>query len=268
MAEIAFKNGRIAYDVIGPTAPWCDAAPGIVFVHGIGADRNIWSDWRQVLAPGFRTVALELPGHGRSFRPDSALDWQIDDLADMVHAVAEDAQLDRYILIGESIGGTMCLVAATGRREVAAVVTCSTAHIGGTLGHVQSWRQQIADRGFAAWSDEMIDRRFFSWQTDAARRQWFAETQCASDSETILQLADILVGLDHTEHLADIICPVLLIHPDSSPFIPLDVPVRLKQGLPNSELMVIPGARHGIACSHGAECADHTVGFLQRRQVV
>lgn len=268
MADIAFKGGRIAYDVVGPTAPWSDAAPGIVFVHGIGADRNIWSDWRQVLSARFRTVALELPGHGHSFRPDTTLDWKIDDLAEMVHAVARDADLERYILVGESMGGTMCLVAATARSEVAAVVTCSTAHIGGTLGHVQNWRRQIAEQGFKAWSDEMIDKRFFAWQTDAARRQWFSDTQCASDSETILQLADVLVGLDHTEQLAEITCPVLLIHPDSSPFIPLDIPVKLKQGLANGELMVIPGARHGIACSHGAECAHHAVRFLQRRQVV
>ena len=268
MGEVSFKNGRIAYDIVGPLAPWAADLPGIVFVHGIGADRDIWADWRQVLSPSFRTVALELPGHGHSFRPGAALDWDINDLAGMVHAVARDAALDRYVLIGESIGGTICLVAATARREVAGVVACSTAHIGGSLAHVQGWRQQMGSHGLEAWSQEMVENRFFEWQTDDARRQWFNRAQCASDGDTILQLADILVGLDHTDKLAAITCPVLLIHPDSSPFIPLDIPVKLKQGLPNGELMVIPGARHGIACSHGTQCANQAIAFLQRQRIV
>ena len=96
MAEVNFKGGTISYDVIGPSLPWAEPAPGIVFVHGIGADRDIWSEWRATFAPRFRTVALDLPGHGQSFRPGADLGWDIDDLAAMVHAVAAHAGLERY----------------------------------------------------------------------------------------------------------------------------------------------------------------------------
>ncbi len=264
MADLKFKQGRIAYDVIGPTLPWAEAAPGIIFVHGIGADRDIWSEWRHALSPRFRTIAIDLPGHGKSFRPGAELGWDIDDLAAMVHAVGADVGLGRYCLVGESIGGTICLVAAHQRPEVAAVVTCSTAHVGGSLAHVREWRTRIAEQGFATWSKDMIEKRFTPWQTDDAHRNWFDRTQCASDSETILTLAEILVGLDYSEQLDGITCPVLLIHPDASPFIPLDIPVALKAELAHAELKVIPGARHGIACSHAIECAGAASAFLER----
>jgi 3-oxoadipate enol-lactonase len=166
-----------------------------------------------------------------------------------------------------SFGGTISLVAATGRSEVLGVVTCSTAHVGGSLGHVTGWRQAIAEYGIASWSLDMVDKRFSPGQTDDAHRQWFNEAQLASDAETILALADILVGFDHTAKLDEIECPVLLIHPDSSPFIPLSVAVTLKEGLPLGELMVIPGARRGIACSHGATCSKAAIAFMERHAI-
>lgn len=278
MPEINFKQGLISYDVVGPTTAWAEPAPSILFIHGVGADREIWSEWRHVLAARFMTIALDMPGHGQSFRPGSDLDWTIDDLAAMAHEVAADAGAGKaeggkagagkLVLIGESVGGTVCLAAAAGRSEVAAVVTCSTAHIGGTLEHVRGWRELFAEHGMAGWSADMLEKRFAEGQTNAARRDWFDRTQQASDAETILKLADILVGLDYSDRLAEITCPVLLIQPDSSPFIPLEIPVALKAGLPEGELMVIPGARHGIACSHALLCAGAAANFLGRRGVV
>ena len=267
MAEIEFKGRRIACDAAPAKLPWAEPAPAIVFVHGIGADREIWSWWRQVLAGHFRTIALDMPGHGHSFRPGADLDWNIHDLADMIHAVAADAGAERIILIGESMGGTTCLVAAAGHPNVAAIATCSTAHIGGTLGHVQGWRKLMAEQGLEAWSRDMIEKRFAPWQTSDEQRDWFDRAQLASDGDTILQLADVLVGLDFTEQLLDINCPVLLMHPDSSPFIPLEIPVQLKSGLPDAELMVIPGARHGIALSHAHQCAGAVADFIRRREI-
>ncbi|MEM7749250.1 MAG: alpha/beta hydrolase [Pseudomonadota bacterium] len=267
MADIEFKGRRIAYDVAEAKLPWAEPAPAIVFVHGIGADREIWSGWRQVLAGHYRTIALDMPGHGQSFRPGADLDWDIHDLANMVVAVAKDAGADRYILIGESMGGTTCLVAAADNPDVAAIGTCSTAHIGGTLGHVQGWRNVMSEQGLEAWSNDMIAKRFTSWQTSDEQRDWFYKAQMASDGETILQLADILVGLNFTDRLTEITCPVLLMHPDSSPFIPLDIPVQLKDGLPDAEMMVIPGARHGIALSHAHQCAGAIADFIRRREI-
>ena len=263
---IATAAGTIHAEATRP-APWAAPGPTVVFVHGVGADTGIWSDWRAVLGRRFPTVSLDLPGHGRSFRPTGALDWTFDDLVALVHRAGEAAGAGRLILVGESIGGTLCLAAAMDRDDVGAVVTASTAHVGGSLGHVREWRDLMATGGIEGWSADMLGKRFMPGQATAERRAWFDRAQRASDGETVLALADMLVGLDLTERLPAIRCPVLLIHPDSSPFIPLDLPVALRAGLPDAELMVIPGARHGIACSHGRTCADAALDFLARRGI-
>ena len=266
MPQIAFKDGLIQFDAAAPSVPGAEAGATVLFVHGVGADHEIWRDWRTVLAPHFATVALDLPGRGGSFRPGAAFDWSFDDLAGMIHAVARAAQAGQLILIGESLGGTACLAAAS-EPQVAAVITCSTTHIGPTLRHVEEWRAMMDSDGIEGWSADMLAKRFAPGQCDQDKRDWFDKTQRASDGEAILALADLLVGLDLSDRLARITCPVLVIQPDASPFIPLDVPVALKQGLPDADLMVLPGTRHGIACSHGEICATAVLDFLVRRQL-
>ena len=59
-------------------------------------------------------------------------------------------------------------------------------------------------------------------------------------------------------------CPVLLLHlhPDSSPFIPVETMAGLKRALPDARLQVFAHARHGLPFSHAAECAAAVAGFI------
>lgn len=55
--------------VLGP-----DHAPEVVCVHGLGCSHRHWLRYAQVLAPQARTVAVDLPGFGRTRGPGHALD--------------------------------------------------------------------------------------------------------------------------------------------------------------------------------------------------
>ena len=57
---------------------------------------------------------------------------------------------------------------------------------------------------------------------------------------------------DLSQDLNQLETPVLLIHPDSSPFL-VSMSAEIHSLLPNSQLMVIPHAKHAIACSHANE---------------
>jgi pimeloyl-ACP methyl ester carboxylesterase len=56
---------------------------------------------------------------------------------------------------------------------------------------------------------------------------------------------------------------VLLLHGDSSPFIPVSVMADLKSRLPDARLQVFAHARHGLPFSHAKECARVLRGFLE-----
>jgi pimeloyl-ACP methyl ester carboxylesterase len=269
MPEVRVDGQTVAYDRIDATAPWRRSETAILFIHGVGADRDIWSDWLPSLSDRYSILRLDLPGHGASAPWNPAVPLNYAFYMRLIQAVIEREAMESLILVGESMGGTIALHAASEMPEmVKAVATCSTAHRGGTLRNIRPWREVMETEGMEGWSREMLENRFLPGAVEGAVWQWFHDAQCRADSETILAMADVLVASDLTEKVKRIAAPVLLMQPDSSPFIPLEVPVELKDLLADGRLKVIPSARHGIACSHAQECALEARAFFEEKTSV
>ena len=101
MHEKAFAtdNGIIHYWV----SAHIEDAPQLVFLPGLTADHRLFD--RQIAHFEHRADCLvwDPPSHGAS-RP-FALNWSMDDLARMLHAILEREGFTRPILIGQSMGG-------------------------------------------------------------------------------------------------------------------------------------------------------------------
>ncbi len=268
MPEVVVDEQTVAYDRIDLTPPWRRPAATVMFIHGVGADRDIWADWVAPLSDRFTLLRVDLPGHGSSAPWNPSVPLSFDFYLRLVRALIDVEAIESLVLIGESMGGTIALYAAGELPErVKAVATCSTSHRGGTLRNIRPWREIMDEEGMEGWSNEMLERRFLPGAIEAPVRDWFHSAQCRSDGETILAMADVLVRSDLSDRVARITAPVLLMQPDSSPFIPLEVPAELKDLLPDGRLKVIPSARHGIACSHARECALEVRNFLEARGI-
>jgi pimeloyl-ACP methyl ester carboxylesterase len=116
-----------------------------------------------------------------------------------------------------------------------------------------------------AWSQQMMQRRFYEVAIPAAVHAWFEQQQATGSVAAILGLAEMLIGADLTPRLADIKLPVLILHPDASPFVPLPIAAELHSLLADSEMQVFAGSKHGLACSHARDCASALAGFIGRR---
>ena len=88
--------------------------PPVLFVHGLGGSAGQWSAQLAHLRPNVRALALDLRGHGRS-TPSAAGAYGVADLASDVSAVADELGLERFVLVGHSLGGSVAIEAA--RRE-------------------------------------------------------------------------------------------------------------------------------------------------------
>ncbi len=85
--------------------------PGIVLVHGGAAHAHWWSFLAPLLMREYQVVALDLSGHGDSGRRDA---YPRETWAREVLAVAAHAGIDRPpILVGHSMGGFVCITAAS-----------------------------------------------------------------------------------------------------------------------------------------------------------
>ena len=104
-ARIAGPAGAIAVD---------DGGRGVlpvVLVHSLAGNSTHWSKQLEHLRQTRRAVALDLRGHGRSERPRNG-DYTIAGMAGDVAAVADTLGLDKFVLVGHSMGGGVALTYA------------------------------------------------------------------------------------------------------------------------------------------------------------
>lgn len=259
---------RLHYEVSELAAPWHPAPTTLLFHHGIGAISGIWSDWVHALADRYRIVRFDMRGYGRSDVPPADFPWSIDLLAEDALAVADASGTERFHFVGESIGGTIGLYTALKYHDRFLSLTMSNAgHIGGSIQKVESWRRTIAERGMAGWSDDFMADRFYPGELSREKWDWYAKQQAADDPNSVLNALAVLVGMDLSAELGAVRVPVLLLHPDASPFIPVAIAAQMHAGMPDAELNVIGHAKHGMPFSRGPECAAILRRFLDRRFV-
>ncbi len=257
---------RLHYEVADLVEPWRRDPATLLFHHGIGAVSGIWSDWVHALADRYRIVRFDMRGYGRSDVPRADFRWSIDLLANDLLAIADATGTDRFHFIGESIGGTIGLYTALKHPTRFHSLTMSNAgHVGGSIQKVETWRRTIAERGMTGWSDDFMADRFHPGALSGARWEWYAGQQAADDPNSVLNALAVLVGMDLSAQLGAVGMPVLILHPDGSPFIPVTVAAQMHVGMPDAELHVIGHAKHGMPFSHGRECAAVLRDFLDRR---
>jgi len=262
MPTIAVPGGLLDWTLLDLAPPWVPAAGTIVLHHGLGASQDAWAEWLPLLAGHHRILRFDMRGHGRSsVEPGAALDMEV--LTDDLFAVMDAAGVERADLVGESIGGTIVLNAALRRADrVATLTVCNGAHRGGSIQAVHDWKRIIDESGMDGWSTHMMGRRFFEGAIPEPLRRWYHAQQAKTDPDVLLRGVAALVGADLDARLDQVRLPVLLIHPDSSPFIPVELMAEFKRGLPNGRLHVIGHARHGMPVSHAAVCATLLRDFL------
>jgi pimeloyl-ACP methyl ester carboxylesterase len=74
----------------------------IVLVHGWGCNLGHWRYQVPAFAQRSRVIALDLPGHGLSDKPE--ITYSMDLFARAIDAVMRDAGVDRAVLVGHSMG--------------------------------------------------------------------------------------------------------------------------------------------------------------------
>ena len=83
----------------------------LVFLHYYGGSSRTWKHVTSILAPNFRTIAIDHRGWGESDKPDSF--YGLADLAADAQGVIAALKLRRYVLIGHSMGGKVALFMAS-----------------------------------------------------------------------------------------------------------------------------------------------------------
>lgn len=253
----------LAYETIDLVPPWAAGHMPVVFHHGIGTDRHVWTDWLPPIVTRHRILRFDTRGYGQSSIPTADHTFTLDKaLADLMEMV-DLAGGARVHLVGESFGGTAALLAAIRHPDrIASVTVANAAYRGADIADVPGWRDAFTSRGVEAWSRDMMAKRFRDGALDEPRRRWYQSVQDRSPAHVTVGLGELLAATDLGPELSRIRAPLLILMPDRSPFVTARMGIALLEGVPHADLVMIPHARHGLPFSHGAECGARLATHL------
>jgi len=124
--------------------------PPLVALHGWLDNAGSFARLAPLLAARYRVIALDLPGHGHSGHLAAGASYHYVDYVQAVLAAADALQLDRYSLLGHSLGaGIAALVAAASPERIERLLLIEGL---GPLGDdgthtLQRFRDALAPRG-------------------------------------------------------------------------------------------------------------------------
>ncbi len=231
MAELNINGKKVFYREQGK------GDNTVLLIHGAGGNSLHWLEVTP--PPGWRLLALDLPGHGLS--GGDALDT----VSGYAQVVAEFiAKLGvQPVLCGHSMGGAITLTTALEQPELLrALVLVST----GARLSVAPAILDVCRAGDAARVGEMISGWAFGPLVGLEKiRSWYSQfglSTCAT------YLADFTAcnSFDIRVRLGEITLPALVICGDNDRLTPLKYSIYLAENLPNARLAEIPGAGHMV----------------------
>ncbi len=118
---IKVEGNKIRYLEIG------DSRKILVFVHGLGASAERWSNVIPFFAKKYRLIIPDLIGFGYSDKP--LVDYTIDFFSDFVRKFFETAGIDNPDIIGSSLGGQIAAEYTSSNENIEKLILSSPSGI-------------------------------------------------------------------------------------------------------------------------------------------
>ncbi|NVI88173.1 alpha/beta fold hydrolase [Actinomadura sp. BRA 177] len=260
MGHIKTRDGTEIY-----YKDWGRGQP-VVFSHGWPLNADAWDDQLKAVADaGYRAIAHDRRGHGRSSQPWDGYDFDTfaDDLNDLIDALG----VWDVVLVAHSMGGGELAryIGRHGTSRVSKAVLLSAIPPlllqsdgnpeGVPAGAFEEFKKGILNERSQFWKD--ASEPFFSADRPGTKATqgnrdafWFmAMQECVKAG---VDCVTAFAETDFTEDLRRFDVPTLIVHGDDDQIVPIDATARKAvEIIPDATLKVYEGGSHGLAMVPG-----------------
>lgn len=242
---------------------WGQGTP-IMLLAGWAMCSDLWAPvMLRLNGAGFRTIAYDRRGHGRSSDP-GVVDYNC--LADDLAAVIEARHLTDLTIVAHSGAGGEALRYLTrhGRARLAHLVMVGTSlpapmrsksnPEGLDPAAFGEQRRQIAD-DLPGWIEENA-HPFLAAEASPRIFDWLAAMVMGCSRRILVDLQRAIAEVDFRAELAALEVPMTVISGDLDASAPLDLCARRTAAIvPGAKLLIYEGAAHGLMLTHAARLA-------------
>lgn len=237
----------------------------LVFVHGWTCNLNFWRMQVPAFAGRMRVIAIDLPGHGESDKPN--ISYTQDLFARSVEAVLRDAGVRRAVLAGHSMGTPVVrqFYRKYPEKTLALVIVDGTLRPFAPGAVMSKYVEPLRRPNYKEAAGAMIDG-MLSAQMEASLREEIKSSMLRTPQHVAVSafegMYDDAVWTDD-----QIKVPALAVLA-ASPFWPPDNEQRFRKIAPDMEYHLWQGVTHFLMMDKPAEFNRTLQSFLARRRLL
>ena len=265
--SVALDSYRMHYIDVG-------RGPVVVLVHGFAdSSYSFHETARPLLAAGYRLIILDLPGLGRSGIPPESYVYSVENQAAQVLRLTRKLGLERFHLVGHSMGGGIALYLAwKHRRRLRSVVLLAPASFepgGGVAALARIPVHRLVEPFFGRWvfktglldvyhDDAQVDDVLVDEYARLGRKRGFVRV-------LMRMLADYFSPRYHemTRQYGGYRTPMLIVWGEEDKWLPCWRGSQLHGKVPGSVYVRIPEAGHNVHQERAAVVTPFVLKFLQ-----
>jgi pimeloyl-ACP methyl ester carboxylesterase len=235
----------------------------LVLLHGLGASNDDWEYQLAAFSKRFHCIAPDFRGFGLSPRVSP---YSIEQFAGDIWTLLEGLGIDRFRLIGHSMGGAVAMQMAVdqpGRIESLVLADTLPSFRTNTLGRRMMFATRYATMGLLGPKRlaGAIAMKLFPNADQAALRERVRLRGESNDRGVYLETIRNLVTWAVTDRLSRLSMPVLVVAAEHDYF-PLADAEAFAHALPDARLIVFPGAHHALPLESPQEFNAAVLQFL------
>jgi len=238
----------------------------LVLVHGFMGGSAQWAEQVAALCGRFDVIAVDLPGFGKAAHLPALAN--IRDFADWVIQHLRDRGVERYHLLGHSMGGMIAQeIAHRDAARVDQLILYGTGSVGVLPGRFETIAQSKArarEDGASATARRIAATWFLYRDGSTAFEACAQIAQCASQ-EAIQSGLDAMEHWSSTDYLQTLTPETLLIWGDQDRTYSWTQIETLWRTIPDTHLAVLPHCAHAVHLENPEAFNKLLLNFLQDR---
>jgi 3-oxoadipate enol-lactonase len=263
MARVHVNGISISYRGAGTGFPF-------VFIHGLSDSSALWTPLTPLLSTHYRTIAVDLRGHGGSAKPNAPYSVQL--FSEDLLCFLQKLGIQNAHLMGLSLGAAVAEELALDHPEkVRSLVLLSPfSNIDSESRHsLEMLRESVVKGGLPAFFDAairlVVTPDFIAANADAIAE---AKKQCININSNagVIHAIDACLKFDERDRISQISQPTLIVSGRQDALTPIHLAEQIHRSIKGSKWKIIEGVGHNLLVPGKIpELAETILEFMQHQ---